>query len=72
MSNEEKFTRRCATHDVSTGDRARMAVLETNFRSNTRIAEANLSVTIPVAFVHIVDNEMGKSRQLSGLNRWRS
>ena len=60
MSNEENFTRRCATHDVSTGDRARMAELETNFRSNTRIAEANLSVTIPVAFVHIVDGDMGK------------
>lgn len=60
MSNEGTYTRRCATHDVSTGDRARMAELESSFTSRSRIAEAELSATIPVVFVHIVDNDQGR------------
>ena len=60
MADTEIYSRRCATHDVSTGDRARMADLENEFRSRSRIVEADLSLTIPVAFIHIVDGGLGK------------
>ena len=55
----EEFTRRCGTHDLSSGDRARMAQLEGEFRESTRIAVADLSATINVHFIHIVNGQAG-------------
>ncbi len=52
--------RRCATHPISTGDQLRMAELERGFMERTRIAEADLRVVIPVAFIHVVDGDQGK------------
>ena len=52
--------RRCATHPISTGDQMRMAELERGFMERTRIAEADLRVVIPVAFIHVVDGDQGK------------
>lgn len=54
------FQRRCATHDPSTGDRARMAGLERTFLAQTGISEAAMSVTIEVAFIHVVNGGSGK------------
>jgi hypothetical protein len=51
--------RRCATIDVSTGDRARMAALERQYVQATRITEADVTVVIPVHFIHIVDGARG-------------
>ena len=56
---EEILGRRCATHDMSTGDLARMADLEQRFLAESRIAESTLSVTIPVHFIHIVSGAEG-------------
>ncbi len=54
------FLRRCATHDMSAADRARMAAMETEFRDSTRISEADLRLTIPVAFIHVVNGSDGQ------------
>ena len=51
--------RRCATHDLSTGDLARMIELERSFRAASRIRESTMTVTIPVRFVHIVSGNEG-------------
>lgn len=59
MATEQVNGGRCATHDVSSGDRMRMAAMERDFRERTRIAEATLSVVINVRFVHIVDGQNG-------------
>ncbi len=59
MIDSNHGLRRCATHDMSVGDRLRMAALESEFRQNTRISEADLRVTIPVAFIHVVDGSDG-------------
>lgn len=55
----ELFARRCATHDLSTGDLARMVELERAFRAASRIAGSTLSVTIQVRFIHIVSGSQG-------------
>lgn len=55
-----KFARRCGTHDLSTGDRARMADMEDEFRERTRISEADLSVVINVHFIHVIDGQSGQ------------
>ncbi len=60
MADNEIQGRRCATHPISTGDQLRMAALEQNFKERTRIAEADLRVVIPVAFIHVVDGDRGK------------
>jgi Pregnancy-associated plasma protein-A len=57
---DEIAGRRCATHDISTGDRLRMAEIERRFLAETRIAEADLSATVKAAFIHIVDGVSGK------------
>lgn len=51
--------RRCATHDLSTGDLARMVDLERAFRAQSRITEATLRVTIPIRFVHVTSGGEG-------------
>ncbi len=51
--------RRCGTHDLSTGDRRRMADMEKRFRQQTRISEAGLSATIRLKFIHLVDGQEG-------------
>jgi hypothetical protein len=56
---EEIQGRRCATIDVSTGDRARMAGMERDYLAATRIAEADLTVVVPVHFIHITDGAQG-------------
>lgn len=58
--SDEVLGRRCATHDLSTGDMARMAELEDSYRAASRIAESTLSVTIPVHFIHIVSGSEGR------------
>lgn len=58
MANEV-LGRRCATHDLSSGDLARMADMERAFRASSRITESTLSVTIPVRFIHIVSGNEG-------------
>ena len=74
MANYETPTRRCATHTLSTADRMRMADLERGYLERTRITEAVLSVTIPVAFIHVVDGDQGhvtaeqRRRQIEVLN----
>jgi len=60
MATTVTLGRRCGTHDVSTGDRARMADMERDFRTRTRIAEADLSTVINVQFIHIIDGQAGK------------
>ncbi len=57
---DNTLVRRCATHDISAADRTRMAAMETEFRETTRISEADLRVTIPVAFIHVVDGADGE------------
>lgn len=52
--------RRCATHDVSTGDRSRLRELENGFIAESNITEADLSTTIKVRFIHIVDGANGR------------
>ena len=59
MATQPVLGRRCGTHDLSTGDRMRMAEMENDFRARTRISEADLSVTIPVHFIHVVDGQNG-------------
>jgi hypothetical protein len=57
---DETFNpRRCATHDLSMGDRQRMAGMERDYLERTAIAEADLQVVIPVAFIHVVDGDQG-------------
>lgn len=56
---DEILGRRCATHDLSSGDLARMVELERAFRAQSRIAESTLRVTIPVRFIHIVSGSQG-------------
>lgn len=66
--------RRCATIDIGSGDRARMAELEAQFIQDTRITEADLSLVIPVNFIHVVDGAQGaisaeqRKRQVTALN----
>lgn len=55
--------RRCATHDLSFGDAARMADLESQFRSASRAAQDERQVTIPVKFIHITDGADGRITQ---------
>lgn len=55
----KEFTRRCGTHHLSSGDRARMADMEGDFRQRTRIAEADLAAVINVRFIHVVDGQTG-------------
>lgn len=57
---DEPIQRRCATHDPGTGDRARMAAIERNFLTQTGIAEAALSATIEIAFIHVINGSAGK------------
>jgi hypothetical protein len=52
--------RRCATHDMSMADRQRMAGMERSYLAATRIAEADLRIEIPVAFIHVVDGQRGR------------
>src|SRR5262245_41077191 len=67
--------RRCATIDVSTGDRARMMAMERDYLAQTRIAEADLTVVIPVHFIHITDGADGaitaaqRRDQIAALNK---
>lgn len=56
---EEVLGRRCATHDLSSGDLARMSEMERAFRAASRITESTLSVTIPVHFIHVVSGSQG-------------
>jgi hypothetical protein len=58
--SKEILGRRCATHQVSTGDRLRMSEIERAFAERTRFAEAALTATIPVAFIHIVSGAEGR------------
>ncbi len=59
MATQPILGRRCGTHDLSSGDRLRMADMESRFREQTRISEADLSVIIPVKFIHVVDGQDG-------------
>lgn len=74
MADTTTPQRRCATHTLSTADRQRMADLERDYMERTRIAEADLSVTIPVAFIHVVDGDQGhitadqRARQIAVMN----
>ena len=52
--------RRCATIDIGSGDRARMAAFENDFLSAVRLHESGLSVTVPVHFIHVVDGSEGR------------
>lgn len=52
--------RRCATHDLSFADAARMADLESGFRTASRAAKTTRSLTIPVRFIHITDGADGR------------
>jgi len=61
MADRTYEPRRCATHDMSVADRMRMADLEADFRTASRISEADLRLTIPVAFIHIVDGDEGRT-----------
>jgi len=67
--------RRCATHDMSMADRSRMAEMERDYLERTQIAEADLKVVIPVAFIHVVDGDQGgitadqRARQIEVMNR---
>lgn len=56
---DEILGRRCATHEMSTGDLARMVELERAFREASRITESTMAVTIPVRFIHIVSGSEG-------------
>jgi hypothetical protein len=60
MSDITFQPRRCATHDLSMADRSRLADMEGRYLEETRIAEADLRVEIPVAFIHVVDGDAGK------------
>jgi hypothetical protein len=57
---DEILGRRCATHDVGSGDRTRLAELETDFLATTRIDEADLTLAIAVSFIHVADGDRGK------------
>jgi Pregnancy-associated plasma protein-A len=59
MQDETIELRRCATHDISVADRARLSEMENTYLRETRIAEADLQVEIPVAFIHVVDGDRG-------------
>jgi hypothetical protein len=67
--------RRCATHDVGSGDRARLAELETDYLAATRIDEADITLAIAVSFIHVVDGSQGKitaaqrAKQIEVLNK---
>lgn len=71
---DEILGRRCATHDLGSGDLLRMVELERAFRAGSRIAEATLRVTIPVRFIHIVAGSEGvistqqREQQISVMN----
>src|SRR5690242_20743713 len=71
---DEVFGRRCATHDVGSGDRARLADLEGDFLTATRIDEADVTVAIAVHFIHVVDGAQGaitaaqRQKQIAALN----
>ena len=72
---EEIGGRRCATIDVGSGDRVRMAGIEADFVSASRILEADLSLVVPVHFIHVVDGLNGsvtvqqRARQIEVLNQ---
>ena len=55
--------RRCATHDMSTGDMARMVDLESGFRAASRFTSDLRKLTIRTWFIHIVDGANGKITQ---------
>src|SRR5262245_11688732 len=73
--SKEILGRRCATHQVSTGDRLRMSEIERGFAERTRFAEAALTATIPVAFIHITSGSEGRitraqrEKQIEVMNR---
>jgi len=58
MANGEILQRRCATHQPSTGDRARMAEFER--AAMGVIPEAARDITIPTVFIHVVDGASGR------------
>lgn len=60
MPDDTFYPRRCATHDMSMADRMRMAGMERAYLESSRIAEADLQVVVPVAFIHVVDGEQGR------------
>jgi hypothetical protein len=70
---DEIRQRRCATHQPSSGDRARLADFERN--AVGVIPEAARDVTIPVVFIHVVDGDKGhitpaqRAEQIDVMNR---
>ena len=74
MANGQESLRRCGTDQPSTGDRRRIAEFEQDFLST--VQEAQLDVTIPVHFIHVLDEDgMGgvtpevRAEQIRVLNR---
>jgi hypothetical protein len=55
MADQVHPLRRCATDQPSTGDRQRLADFERVFLADVR--EAQLDVTVPVRFIHVVDED---------------
>lgn len=51
--------RRCATIEMGSGDRARMAELEADFLGAVRLHESGVTLRIPVHFIHITDGAEG-------------
>ncbi len=68
---DEILGRRCVTHDISTGDLARMVELEERFMAENRIAESTQSVTIPVRFIHILYGNEGVVSQAQRVEQMR-
>jgi len=72
---DETFERRCATEDMSTGDRARMRELEDSSRARAIDLSKSCKIIVPVNFIHITDGADGKvtstarDRQIKVLNK---
>jgi len=71
---DQIFERRCATEDVSTGDRARMRDLEQSSKMLALDLSRSCDIIIPVNFIHITNGRIGKvsdsarSQQIKVLN----
>ncbi|WP_146588831.1 zinc metalloprotease [Puniceibacterium confluentis] len=60
---EALYGRRCATHELSTGDLARMSALEDSFRAASRMESSLRALCIKTHFIHVTDGAQGRISQ---------
>lgn len=73
--NAETLKRRCATIEMGSGDRARMAEFESNFLGAVQLHESGITLIVPVHFIHVTNGAEGhvtedqRVKQIDVLNK---